>query len=107
MQQGNRVEKFQAEFQTSRGNWKKMFHSQILKKNETCTGLLLDIKHFYYALKRKHFVQNVQASDISPDFVMLPTIKEGPRLESWSVVQCTLLNKDLLTRLNTFFTTQR
>ncbi len=43
---------------------------------------------------------------VNDPLVMSPIIKDGPRLESWSVVRCKLLNKDLLIRPNRLFTTR-
>ncbi len=55
-------------------------------------------------MEGKQFVDNVLGQCISSDFVMLSTIKDEPRLQSWSVVRCTFLNKDLLIRPKRFFT---
>jgi hypothetical protein len=36
-----------------------MFHSLASKENQTCADISSDVKLFFYALKRKHFVGNV------------------------------------------------
>jgi len=40
----------------------------------------------FCVLRRKHFVFDVLGLDISPLYVMLIRIKDGPRQESWSVI---------------------
>jgi hypothetical protein len=58
-------------------------------------------KYFCYALEGKHLVNKVRLR-ISSDSVMLLIIKDGWRLESWLVIGCIVLNKDLLIKPNRF-----
>jgi hypothetical protein len=62
---------------------------------------------FPYLLEKKHFVQNVQGLGISSLRVNWMSIKDGLRQESWPVIQCIDLNKDIQTILqpNLFITT--
>jgi len=86
-----------------------MFHSVTLKENESHTAILSGVKCFCCALERKCFVENVQECLGLRYFIRLCNIadEDGPRLESWSVVQCTLLNKGPLIRPNIVLSTIR
>jgi len=73
------------------------FHFWAWEKNKTCADISSDVKHFILSFKKKYFVKNVQGWGISPHMCHDYEYKRMDQdKESWSVVQCTELNKDPL-----------
>jgi hypothetical protein len=76
-------------------------YSLALKEDETVTDILSGLKHFTLRFEKEKY----SSKKCFMSICIVTNMKDRPRVKSWSVVWCLILNKDVLIRTNRFFTT--